>query len=567
MSAVDLRGWKFYVSYLSTRRNIYVIGILSLLLAGIMQTLQPRLIGAIIDFFQDPNWHFLNWGLSRIDIFYLLIGAFLFLHLFLFLGRWGWRRFLARETHYAGVFMRRKVWKQAQLLRQEELNTKFTPGVIMSLSSSDVSAAKFIFGFVLVGTFDVFFLLLLSFVGMLQINHTIAFASLLSLPLVGYFSWKLAKLEIRAYRDSKKVLADFNDLVAQIIAMIKLQRLSGNLNFWQDLLYRIASEYRSSKLKAILIGLYYFPILALAIVFSYGVLFFYGVEAIKRGELTLGEFIGLQGYILLLQNPILSIGFIIAEWQRSRASLQRLIEFYEHPVDSYLLKRQDVEFDKQKPLFVLENLNFSYSTGEKVIEDFSLEILSGEKIGFKGDIGSGKSTLFKILSGIESYYEGSARFYGIELKDINKEQLTKHIVYVSQENFLFASSIRENVCLDLSCSDELIWYYLEIAGVAEDVREFEHGLDTELGEWGINLSGGQKQRLCLARALIRRPDILLLDDCLSAVDLNTELIVLDNLERELANMTVLWIAHRDTTLQKCTRIVQLERKIGNRISE
>jgi ATP-binding cassette subfamily B protein len=129
---------------------------------------------------------------------------------------------------------------------------------------------------------------------------------------------------------------------------------------------------------------------------------------------------------------------------------------------------------------------------------------------------------------------------------------------VSQENFIFATSIRDNVALAQNLTDDEIWHYLHLAGLAEDIRNFAQGLNTTLREWGVNLSGGQKQRLCLARALAQKPTVLLLDDCLSAVDSYTEKVILENLDRDLKSATLIWVAHRETTLQKCTRIINLD---------
>lgn len=153
--------------------------------------------------------------------------------------------------------------------------------------------------------------------------------------------------------------------------------------------------------------------------------------------------------------------------------------------------------------------------------------------------------------------DGKIHFLGQEFDQYSHENLRRYIGHVPQRPFLFATSIRENITMDRKMDDSEIWRYLELAGLDQDVRNFPDQLDTPLGEWGINLSGGQKQRLTLARALARTPKLLFLDDCLSAVDTVTEERILQNLDRELKDTTIIWVAHRRSTLKYCTQILEM----------
>ena len=157
---------------------------------------------------------------------------------------------------------------------------------------------------------------------------------------------------------------------------------------------------------------------------------------------------------------------------------------------------------------------------------------------------------------------GSVELYGRPFSAYSHEHLRNYIGYVHQKPFLFADSIRVNVAVDGQLSDEEIWNFLELAGLKEDVEAFPDKLDTQLGEWGINLSGGQKQRLTLARALARRPQLLFLDDCLSAVDTITEEKILKNLDQHLKDVTLIWVAHRKSTLKYCNHTFELKPAMG-----
>jgi ATP-binding cassette subfamily B protein len=551
--------WHFFFSYLFRRKHIYILGFVFLIITSVSQTSQPRLVGYAIDQLNSikaPDFFICT---THLKSFYLIIGTYFLFQLTLIIGRWGWRRLLARETHYAGNFLRKMIWDKVQYFKQKELNSKFTPGVLMSLSSSDAFAARFLYGFILVGTFDLSLILFFSIFGMIQIDLEITFYTLALMPVIGVLSWRLSELEVAAYISSKEELSSFNDKVSQVISSIKLQRLSESRFFWEKLLYEKASLFRSKKLNAILITLYYFPLMGLAILVSYIFLFYFGITKVQDGIISIGDFVGLEGYILLLQYPILELGYIISEWQNAKASLQRLIDLYNNDIDEYLLNDTVFDIVNDKAIFQIENLSFSFCDSEHpTIKSLNLIVNSNDRLGIKGQIGSGKTTLLKIMAGLEMNYSGSILFKGIELKHFSRKQLADNIVYVSQENFLFADTIRSNIVLDHELTDEHIWHYLKLSCVDEDIKKLEFGLDTELGEWGVNLSGGQKQRLCLARGLVRRPSVLLLDDCLSAVDIHTEVVILENLERELKNVTVVWVAHRDTTLQKCHKVIKLD---------
>jgi ATP-binding cassette subfamily B protein len=208
-------------------------------------------------------------------------------------------------------------------------------------------------------------------------------------------------------------------------------------------------------------------------------------------------------------------------------------------------------------VFSIRNLEFRYSDAPNpAIQRFSIEIASGARIGITGAVGSGKTTFLQILAGNERLFQGEVLLHGRDIRSYSHEELSAIIALVEQRPFLFAETIRRNVLLNRAASDAEVHRFLEAAGLADDVARLPRGLETPLGEWGVNLSGGQKQRLTIARALAKNPQILLLDDCLSAVDVVTEEKILANLDRLLPNTTIIWVAHRLSTLRLCFPIVR-----------
>jgi ATP-binding cassette subfamily B protein len=211
------------------------------------------------------------------------------------------------------------------------------------------------------------------------------------------------------------------------------------------------------------------------------------------------------------------------------------------------------------PVFSIRDLRFTHADAQReLFRGLTLEIAPGERIGITGPVGAGKTTFLEILAGHRREFNGEVRLHGVDIRRYSYPHLSREVTLVEQRPFLFADSIRRNVLLDRPGTDDAVRAWLDLAGLSDDIDRFPRGLDTPLGEWGINLSGGQKQRLTIARALATSPRILLLDDCLSAVDVATEERILANLDRALPGATIVWVAHRPSTLRHCTRIVRFE---------
>ncbi|MCB0349520.1 MAG: ABC transporter ATP-binding protein, partial [Bdellovibrionales bacterium] len=206
--------------------------------------------------------------------------------------------------------------------------------------------------------------------------------------------------------------------------------------------------------------------------------------------------------------------------------------------------------------YKVSNLSFKQEAQTK-FTNVNFEIKKGQWLGVKGAIGSGKSTLMELLLGLRDDYQGSILLYGKEISSYSMSELRGSISYVPQKNFLFADTIKNNIALSNDISGDKIEDYLQQVDIKEDVSLFKNTYNTLLGEWGVNLSGGQKQRLSIARALAQNKNILILDDCLSAVDTVTEEKILQMLKEKYKDTTIIWVAHRDSTLRYCEQVIEL----------
>ncbi len=562
----DNSKYQLLIDYIRKNKAVYLLGVLSVIICNICQVYFATAMGNVVDFFsmRKGSYDFFlffteNRDYTHREVFLIVFWSIFISRIILTISRFGWRITLARQTHLVSGLLKNKIWSNARFFKLADLVNLYPKGVLMNAANSDVGQARFLFGFTLVGLIDMFFLGIFTIISMLFINVQLTLISVAFLLMMPFFVRKLSRVEIENYEVAQQALSDFNDLSSQAISTVKLQKLGKTSVFWFKRLFDSANIYMEKRVTAQATSLKYIPYTGLSSIISYIVLFSYGIYLNVNEVITVGEFVSMQGLVFLLQDPLMELGFIISEWRKSATSLKRLSEIYHHESEEYLSDElKGAQFEEVKHTYEITNLNFSYNSERPIISNFSLAISTGQRVGITGKIGSGKSTLIDILSGLQRRFEGEVLFHGKDFGSYDHLSLRNSIVTVHQKSFLFADTVKKNVAMDQDLSDEEVWNFLKIAGLDKDVKDFEHGLETGLGEWGINLSGGQKQRLTLARALAKRPSILLIDDGLSAVDTVTEELILNNLIDNLKNTTIIWVAHRRSTLKHCDVIIDMD---------
>jgi ATP-binding cassette subfamily B protein len=287
-----------------------------------------------------------------------------------------------------------------------------------------------------------------------------------------------------------------------------------------------------------------------------------GGREVLNGHIRVGQFVSFSTYMMQLTWPIIALGYVINLFQRGTASLVRLNEImHEEPEIKDAPGAQDREIEGE---IEFRGLNFSYE-GKQVLHDLDLRIPAGSSLAIVGPTGSGKTTLVSLIPRIYDAEPGSVLIDGRPIRDYSLASLRKSIGFVPQETFLFSDRIRENIALGVdSATDQEIHNAADAANIATDIEGFPEGYDTMVGERGITLSGGQKQRTAIARALIRNPKILILDDALSSVDTHTEDKILNHLRDVMRGRTTIFISHRVSTVRNADRIAVLH---GGRIVE
>jgi len=537
---------------------VYVVGILGVLCTNTCEVLVPKFVQYFVDFIskkQTPS--FLQSISSQKEIGFYLLGGFFLSIFFLALSRVVWRLFLGQETHYSTASMKSAIFDRARFLPLGRISTDLNPGHLMNISASDVTRARYVFGWLLVGSADVLFLGLLSIGFMANLDFSLSLICLFYIPFLPFALKNLAKLEEKYHKESQQELSILNDASNQSVASIRLQKLTGSYSYWQKHLALLSESFRSKKLKVIIVSLKLFLINSALPLLSFTMLMIFGLPKVISGQMSIGEFIAFQSYLLIIQAPLMELGTIISEWQQCLGSLKRICSVLQEKEVNNLRKNGD-KVKSSPAVYSVKNLSFSYpGTQQKILSNLSFEVKKGQRLGIHGPIGSGKSTLLQIMSGHILNSSGEIYFNGNNPQNLDHRDFKKHMRSVPQKSFLFADTLRNNLSMGTSYSDQELWRVLDIVEIKSEVEKMHNKLDTLLGEWGVNLSGGQKQRVCLARALLNAPKVLLLDDCLSAVDTLKEEQILNNLEKHFKNETLIWVAHRKSTLRLCSEFLEL----------
>jgi ATP-binding cassette subfamily B multidrug efflux pump len=522
---------------------VYGIGFLSILLVDLadvgIPTLMMHLMDSLGEGRNESQW---SW--------YLL--ALLFVQ---FACRIVWRVTLAQQTHVVSAAMKARLWERATYFPWRRLHEDLTPGELMNIAAGDVNNARTIFGFALVTIIDIVFLVIFGAIAMFQIHPTMALTSLgVYLFLIPWLKRVSDRLGTE-YSQAQDKLSITSETLAQYLRSIRQEKLFSSFSFWQKLLGRDAKAYQGQREKALRWEMAYVPIAGAGPLVAYLLFLSLGLRFYWDGEMTLGSFVAFQSLLFILQDPLLEIGTCLSESQRAVTSLKRYLKTLRTDRDAiYAAQRTGVVHPPERALSVpslaIEKLELPFG------RSLNVELKAGQKLGVRGPVGSGKSRLLNLIAGLDRSYAGNIQLYGKEIRDAAHDELRERIRFVPQKPFLFSTTLFDNLTLGQKVPDGRLKHVLHICALSEEFGDLDAYLHKPLFEWGQNLSGGQRQRITLARALLKPADLYLFDDCLSAVDQKTEAKILERMREELVSTSVVWTAHRKSTLALCD--VQIE---------
>lgn len=544
-----MKKLKSLLKYTMKYKKRYFIGILFLIVVDIVQLIPPKILGGLTDSLAQGN---ATTSTITKAILYMMIIA-----VTMSIGRFMWRIYINGTSRMIEYDIRSKFFKHLQELSTNFYNENKT-GDLMALATNDLNSIRMALGQGVIMFFDALVLTIATLLIMLSINVKLTLLALVPLPFVALISRKFGKKMHKKFMRVQKCFSKLTDLVQENFSGIRIIK-----SFVQEEkeFERFAKENQNNfeaNMDFIRMWGVFSPLIELISSLSFVVLVAVGGVFVILGDISLGEFVAFNMYLGNLVWPMMAVGWVINVLQRGFASLERVEEILNQKpeiIDKYVHEVESIKGD-----IVIKDLTFIYPKAtQPALKNISVNIKEGETLGIVGRTGSSKSTLVHLLLRLYNIPNGKIFIAGEDINRIPLNTLRHNIGFVSQDPFLFSTTIAENVNLAF---DELdmnkVYEATKNADIYENIIDFPEEFKTMVGERGVTLSGGQKQRISISRALIKNPELLILDDCLSAVDAKTEVKILENLNEIMKNKTSIIISHRISAVKEADQIVVLD---------
>jgi len=552
-----LRDLSPLFGYMRRYRWGYVWGTLACVATNAIWVQFPRVLKIAVDELQKKH-------ATRNSILYLaglLILISLVKGVFLYSQRWiliG----ISRDIEYD---LRNDLFRKLE--RQDsDFYQRYRTGDIMARMTNDLNAVRMLLGPALMYSANTIFFTVGALYFLLRISPYLTLVALAPMPLasilVQYFG-------SRIHNRFERIQASFSDISSQAqenYSGVRLIRAFVREESQIGIFERLNREYIRRSLRLVQLMGMLWPTLEFILGLSMLITLLAGGHEVIAHHISVGDFVAFNTYMIMLTFPIIAVGWVINIFQRGTASVKRIDELFkaEPAIDDSAADSSIGPDTVLKGEIEFRGLNFSYGNTE-VLRDISLKIPAGSSLAIVGPTGSGKSTLVDLISRQYEVPEGSLLIDGRPVRDYPLAVLRRNIGMVPQETFLFSETIRENLAFGVpNASAEELRLASEAAHIRQEFEEFPQGLETMVGERGVTLSGGQKQRSAIARALMRRPAILILDDALASVDTYTEERILGGLRSYIADSTTILISHRISTVRNVDQIAVL---VNGRIVE
>ena len=551
-----MKELQYLNKYLYTYRKKLLIGVFITIIARIFSLFTPRLVGnsmtAIEQFLKQPNQD--SDVLGRVLLFNiaLIIAASLVSGFFTFLMR----QTIINVSRYIEYDLKNEVYQHYQVLCSTFYKKNRT-GDLMSRISEDVSKVRMYFGPALMYSINTIALFVIVISYMVSIAPSLTLYTLLPLPVLSVTIYQLSKaINIRstAVQETLAKLSSFSQEAFSGIGIIKSYNLQASI---EDSFAMLSLESKNQNVALAKVQAWFFPLMILLIGFSNLLVIYVGGKQYIAGEIEIGVLAEFIIYVTMLTWPVATVGWVTSIVQQAEASQKR--------INTFLQQKPSIEngFSTKKIAhgqLSFEQVSFTYpDTGIKALNDISFELKEGETLGIVGKTGSGKSTLLDLIVRLYDPTEGNVIIDNQNANAYTLNNLREVIGYVPQNPFLFSESIEDNIRFGKNdASIEEIVEAAKNAAVHNNIKGFKDGYKTLLGERGVTLSGGQIQRISIARALIKDPMILLFDDCLSAVDADTEEKILAHLNRISQDKTTCIVSHRVSSVKNADKIIVLK---------
>ena len=526
----------------------YITGILALSLVSLLNLLPPRVIGEVID--QIASKDLTNLELAY-QLFILVLSA-----LAMYALRFVWRKYILGTANRLGRILRYRLFEHFTHMSPSFYQT-YRTGDLMAHATNDINAVVGVAGGGVMSAVDASITALVTVLTMFFVlDWRLTLIAILPLPFMAWGTSLIGRKNHESFKAAQEAFSDLNNKVQESVSGIKVTKSFGYQDAETAAFARINQDVFKKNILAAKYNALFDPMVLIFVGLSYLLTLIFGGLFISQDQLTVGELVTFITYLDMLVWPLQAMGYLFNISQRGTVSYER--------IESLLAQESDVT-EVASPIKDIKNGRLDYSIQKfayddrPTLRDIHFSIDQGQTLGIVGVTGSGKTTLLRLLLREQDIQDGNICLAGHDIRDYSLSALRSLIGYVPQDQILFATSIRDNIRFgNPSLSDEDVIAVTKLCGIYEDIMQMPDGFDTLVGERGVSLSGGQKQRLAMCRALILNPEILILDDSLSAVDAKTEHLILDNLKRERSGKTTLITAHRLSAVVHADLILVLD---------
>ena len=543
---------KYFIKY----KWRFLLGILFTIVSNYFGVQLPAFFSSAIDQFQQQiksnqatDYLWLAFELGAIYMgFSLLKGFFLFLM----------RQTIIVMSRYIEFDLKKEIYGQYQALDQSFYKQNAT-GDLMNRISEDVGLVRMYTGPGIMYTINLVVSFVLIVGKMITISPSLTVFVLLPLPIMSILIYKVSSTMNKMSLEVQKEQSFLSTLAQESFAGIRIIKAYQREEQITDKVSASAERYKKQSMRLVLVNAFFSPTIIFLIGLSSMIAIYYGGLLTFEKKMTVGGIVAFIMYVTNLTWPFASLGWISSIIQRAAASQQRINEF---------LKRKSKIEDLSSipcPLEMglqFDQVSFSYPDSEtSVLQNISFDIQQGQTLAIIGATGSGKSTICSLLARHFDPTQGQVTIQNQPLPSYSLQHYRHQIAIVPQDVFLFSDTIADNLKFGVEQNDlsiEELEMACKQAHVLHNIQDFQEGFQTVLGERGVNLSGGQKQRISIARALLRKPKLLILDDCLSAVDTETEEIILEELQKEAATRATIIVSHRISSIRNATKIIVLD---------
>ncbi|WP_311443219.1 ABC transporter ATP-binding protein [Ezakiella coagulans] len=536
--------------YMKPYKTQYIMGVLWLIVIDTLVIYVPQILRNFANDYQ-------NGTITKdklVTYALLTIGTGLIMSI----GRYFWRVYLFGSARRIEYDIRSQLFNH-WLSMDNEFYNYHKIGDLMAYATNDINSVRMFTGEGIMMSVDSSFMLIFTIIMMIRtVGVRITAITLFPIPITAVIIIASGKVFYKIFRKRQEAYAKLSDVTTESFSGISVIKAFVEEDETKKRFDEANRNYYNKDLNVVKTQTFFFPFMVLLAGISYMLVIFFGAKYVIDGTLSLGDFVALYTYVGIIMWPARSLGIIIGQIQQGSAGLFRIEEMFKNKPTIKDVENP-IRLPEDKTSIEFKNVSFKYPGEEDyALKNISFKLENGKSLALVGKTGSSKSTILKLIFREYLPNEGEILIDNHPIENIRINDLSEKTGYVPQDNFLFSESLRENIAFSYEKDYDVdeVYEAAKKSGVYNDIMDFKNDFDTVIGERGVTLSGGQKQRVSIARALIKKPSLLVLDDSLSAVDTNTEKSILDALDKIHATEVI--IAHRISTIKSCDEIIFLE---------